>query len=108
MSLRISGPAAPSAAAPAIPAADAVAHAPVNADARRGAFLQVIAEGLGTHLADNVDHLFEPWGRELPDPAGVGVRVAEQLEVLDRCAVLWSALGDEPSRALFLKLLAFR
>ncbi|MCW2982960.1 MAG: methyltransferase FkbM family, partial [Conexibacter sp.] len=78
------------------------------ADARRAAFLQVVAEGQQTHLADNVDSLFEPWGRELPDPAGVGARLAAQLEVLDRCDVLWDALGDEPSRALLLRFLAYR
>src|ERR1700712_4717266 len=97
MSLRIGAPAAP-----------AIAHGPVTADARRAAFLQGGAGGLGTHLADNVDFLFEPWGRELPDPAGVGTRVAEQLAVLDRCDVLWPALGDDASRSLFFKLLAYR
>lgn len=99
MSLRIGAPGAP---------ATAIAHADVRADARRAAFLQVIAEGLGTHLADNVDFLFEPWGRELPDPAGAGERIAVQLEALDRCDVLWAALGDEASRDAFLKVLAFR
>jgi FkbM family methyltransferase len=96
MSLRIGAP------------APAIAHADVRADARRGAFLQVIAEGLGTHLADNVDFLFEPWGRELPDPAGAGARIATQLEVLDRCDVLWAALGDDASRDAFLRVLAYR
>lgn len=88
----------------------AIAHAPAGAapDARRAAFLQVVAEAQVTHLADNVDHLFEPWGRELPDPAGIGGRVAAALDVLDRCDVLWDRLGDEGSRALFLRFLAFR
>src|SRR4051812_39668181 len=94
--------------APAAPAA-AVAHDNELApDARRAAFLQVIAEAQATHLADNVDYLFEPWGPELPDPAGVGARVATQLEVLDRCDLLWAALGDDASRALLLRFLAFR
>jgi FkbM family methyltransferase len=89
--------------------ADAVAHAPAPApDARRGRFLQTVAEAQRTHLPDNVDFLFEPWGRELPDPAGEGERIAAQLAVLDRCDVLWDALGDEPSRDLFLRLLAYR
>jgi FkbM family methyltransferase len=89
--------------------APVITHAPgAGAADRRAAFLQVIAEGLVTHLADNVDHLFEPWGRELPDPAGVGARVAEQLDVLDRCDVVWDRLGDEASRALLLRFLAFR
>lgn len=83
-------------------------HAAVAADARRAAFLQVVAEAQQTHLADNVDHLFEPWGRALPDPAGAGERLAAQLAVLDRCEALWPALGDEASRILLLKLLAFR
>jgi FkbM family methyltransferase len=88
--------------------APAIAHADVTADARRAAFLQVVAEGLGTHLADNVDFLFEPWGCELPDPAGAGERIAKQLEVLDRCDVLWEALGDDESRGVFLRVLAYR
>jgi FkbM family methyltransferase len=75
---------------------------------RRAAFLQVVAEGQRTHLADNVDYLFEPWGRELPDPAGEGERLAQQLAILDRCDVLWNALGDEESRGLFLRFLAYR
>src|SRR4051812_11309790 len=75
---------------------------------RRARFLQVVADGQRTHLADNVDHLFEPWGRELPDPAGDGARIAEQLAVLDRCDVLWDGFGDEASRELFLRFLAYR
>jgi FkbM family methyltransferase len=86
-----------------------VAHVDGGApDARRAALLQVVAEAQGTHLADNLDMLFEPWGRELPDPAGVGTRLATQLEVLDRCAVLWDTLGDEESRALLLRYFAYR
>jgi FkbM family methyltransferase len=77
-------------------------------DDRRAAFLQVVAEAQQTHLADNVDLLFEPWGRELPDPAAVGARLATQLDVLDRCATLWAGLGDDASRALLLRFLAFR
>ena len=77
-------------------------------DDRRPRFLQTVADALGTHLADNIDHLFEPWGRELPDPATVGDRSAEQLAVLDRCDTIWRSLGDEPSRSLLLRFLAFK
>ena len=31
--------------------------------ARRARFLQVIADSLATHLPDNIDFMFEPWGR---------------------------------------------
>ncbi|HEY4096421.1 MAG TPA: FkbM family methyltransferase [Baekduia sp.] len=87
----------------------AVAHDPAPvADERRGRFLQTVADAQRTHLADNVDFLFEPWGRELPDPAGEGERLAAQLAVLDRCDVLWNGLGDEESRGLLLRLLAYR
>jgi FkbM family methyltransferase len=85
-----------------------VAHVDVVADARRAAFLQVVAEAQQTHLADNMDMLFEPWGRELPDPAGAGARLAVQLEVLDRCDTLWDGLGDDESRALLLRYFAYR
>ncbi len=78
------------------------------ADDRRERFLQVIADGVGSHLADNVDHLFEPWGRELPDPARAGGRIAQQLEVLDCADTFWRSLGDESSRSLFLRFLAYR
>jgi FkbM family methyltransferase len=89
--------------------AEPVAHDPTPiADERRGRFLQTVADAERTHLADNVDHLFEPWGRELPDPAGEGERLAAQLAVLDRCDVLWERLGDEESRGLLLRLLAYR
>jgi FkbM family methyltransferase len=91
------------------PARPAVAHLPAGAPGGpRARFLQVVADGQRTHLADNVDLLFEPWGRDLPDPAGEGERVAAQLAVLDRCATLWEHLGDEESRGLFLRLLAYR
>jgi FkbM family methyltransferase len=77
-------------------------------DDRRARFLQTIADGLGTHLADNIDYLFEPWGRELPDPATTGDRIAEQLAVLDRCDTIWRSLGDEASRSLLLRFLAYK
>lgn len=83
-------------------------HAPVAADARRAAFLAVVAEAARTVLPDNVDHLFEPWGRELPAAEGEGERIATQLAVLERCDVLWERLGDDASRELLLKFLAFR
>jgi FkbM family methyltransferase len=91
------------------PARDNLAALPGAADTdRRAAYLQVVAEAQGTHLADNVDHLFEPWGRELPDPDGAGRRIAEQLAVLDACDTLWHGLGDEASRDLLLRYLAYR
>jgi FkbM family methyltransferase len=77
-------------------------------DERRARFLQVVAEAHRTHLPDNVDFLFEPWGRELPDPAADGERLAAQLAVLDRCDVLWHHLADDESRGLLLRLLAYR
>lgn len=78
-------------------------------DARelRGRFLQLIADCQATHLADNVDTLFAPWGEELPDPARVGLRLADALDLLDRLGVIWGALGDEPSRELLLRFLAY-
>jgi FkbM family methyltransferase len=87
---------------------DAAENLTALGDDRRARFLQVVAEAQQTHLADNVDLLFEPWGRELPDPAAAGERLAAQLAVLDRCDVLWERLGDEESRGLFLRLLAYR
>jgi FkbM family methyltransferase len=75
---------------------------------RRARFLQVIAESLGTHLADNIDYLFEPWGRELPDPGLVGERIGQQLGLLERADVLWASLGDEESRSLALRFFAYR
>jgi FkbM family methyltransferase len=75
---------------------------------RRSRFLQVVSDAQATHLADNIDYLFEPWGRELPDAASVGERLAEQLEILDRATTVWEALGDEQSRDLLLRFLAFR
>ncbi len=63
---------------------------------------------MATHLADNVDYLFHPWGIELPDPAGTGRRLADELEILDRASTFWRGLGDESSRALFLRFLAYR
>ena len=78
-------------------------------DDRRAAFLGVVSAAQRTHLADNVDFLFDPWGgRELPDPAGDGERLAAQLGVLDRCDTLWAGLGDDASRALLLRFLAYR
>jgi FkbM family methyltransferase len=84
------------------------AAAPAGDADRRTRLLQVISEGLQTHIADNVDHLFHPWGCELPDPAGVGQRIAAQLEILDRADTFWRCLGDEESRSLWLRFLAYR
>jgi FkbM family methyltransferase len=74
----------------------------------RARFLQLVLEAQRTVLPDNLDPLFQPWGHGLPDPAGAGTRLAEQLEILDRCTTLWRRLGDEPSRELFLRFLAYR
>ncbi|HET6509612.1 MAG TPA: FkbM family methyltransferase [Baekduia sp.] len=89
-------------------AALAAEHVDAAPDARRAALLRVVGEAARTHLADNVDHLFDPWGAALPDPAGEGERIARQLAVLDRCDVLWDRIGDEASRALLLRFLAYR
>lgn len=80
---------------------------PLSAPAR-DAFLALVDDARETHLADNVDYLFSPWGVELPDPAGEDERIERQLEVLDRCGTFWDALGDEESRQLFLRFLAYR
>ncbi len=77
-------------------------------DDRRSRFLQTVADALGTHLADNIDYLFEPWGRQLPDPVDAGARIAEQLAILERCDTLWYSLGDEQSRSLLLRFLAYK
>jgi FkbM family methyltransferase len=61
-----------------------------------------------THLPDNLDHFFHPWGHELPDPAGEQERVAEQQTVLDQAHTIWDHMGDEASRDLFLRFLAYR
>jgi FkbM family methyltransferase len=96
------------------PADPAPSHDPfaVAAAAQRAAlravFLQVVLEAQRTVLPDNLDPLFHPWGHGLPDPAQTGARLAEQLEILDRCTTLWRRLGDDPSRELFLRFLAYR
>lgn len=105
MSTLIADP-APSAAAPAPAGASTAAAA--QRDALRARFLQVALDAQRTVLPDNLDPLFHPWGHGLPDPAGAGERLAEQLGVLDRCGTLWRRLGDEPSRELFLRFLAYK
>ncbi len=75
---------------------------------RRSQFLQTVADAWATHLADNIDYLFEPYGRELPEAAAVGERLAQQLDILDRSTTLWEALGDEQSRGLLLRFYAYR
>lgn len=96
-------------------AADAPATPPSPADAAaaqraalRARFLQLVLEAQRTVLPDNLDPLFHPWGHELPDPDRAGERLAEQLAVLDRCDTLWRRLGDDASRELLLRLLAYR
>jgi FkbM family methyltransferase len=76
--------------------------------ARRARFFQTVTEAQAIHLADNVDYLFQPFGVELPDPALVGERLDEQLSILERATTLWNALGDETSRDVLLRFLAFR
>ncbi|HUO69181.1 MAG TPA: FkbM family methyltransferase [Solirubrobacteraceae bacterium] len=77
-------------------------------DERRARFLQIVADARATHLADNVDYLFEPWGRELPATDTFGERLSVQLDVLERCGTFWEAIGDAESRELFLRWLAYR
>lgn len=81
---------------------------PTPDHARRARFLQTVAEAQATHLADNVDYLFQPFGVELPDRAQLGERLDEQLSVLERATTLWNALGDETSRELLLRFFAYR
>ena len=82
---------------------------PAGADhARRARFLQTVSEAQATHLPDNIDYLFQPLGAELPDPGHVGERLDEQLSILERATTLWNALGDEVSRDVLLRFLAFR
>ena len=92
--------------------ADPVQHAADPAagqrEALRATFLQLVLEAQRTVLPDNLDPLFHPWGHALPDPAAAGVRLAEQLGVLDRCGTLWRRLGDDASRGLFLRFLAYK
>jgi FkbM family methyltransferase len=77
-------------------------------DEARERFLQVIAEAKETRLTDNLDHFFHPGGHPLPDAAGAGARIAEQLAVLERCGTFWRGAGDENTRALLLRWLAYR
>ncbi len=77
-------------------------------DDARARFLQVLADAQQVRLADNLDHLFHPSGHPIPDPSEAGARIAEQLAVLDRCGALWRGLGDDNSRELLLRYLAYR
>lgn len=91
------------------PASDLMAVAlAAEREALRARFLQLALEAQQTVLPDNLDPLFHPWGHLLPDPAQAGARLAEQLGILDRCGTLWRRLGDEPSRELFLRFLAYK
>jgi FkbM family methyltransferase len=84
-------------------------EAPVSVDhTRRARFLQTVAEAQATHLPDNLDYLFAPFGVELPDPARTGERLDAQLSILERATALWNALGDENSRQLLLRFFAYR
>lgn len=74
----------------------------------RARFFQVVADAQQVRLPDNLDHLFHPGGHPLPDPAETGERIAEQLSVLERAGALWRGLGDENSRELLLRYLAYR
>ncbi len=85
------------------------ASAPAEPDhACRARFLQTVATAQATHLADNIDYLFQPFGVALPDPAHAGERIEEQLSILECAGTLWNALGDEASRDLLLRFLAYR
>jgi len=75
---------------------------------RRARFLQLVLEAQRTVLPDNLDPLFHPWGHALPDPAGAGERLTQQLAILDRATTLWRRLGDDRSRELFLRFLAYQ
>ena len=95
--------------APDPPLHDALAQAAAaEREARRARFLQLVLEAQGTVLPDNLDPLFHPWGHALPDPASAGERLTRQLEILDRATTLWRRVGDERSRELFLRFLAYR
>ncbi len=74
----------------------------------RAAFLQLVADASARVLPDNLDPLFHPFGHELPDPDAVGGRLHEQLAILERATVLWRQLGDDESRGLWLRFLAYR
>jgi FkbM family methyltransferase len=76
--------------------------------AARAAFLQLVSEAAATRLIDNLDRAFFPLGHPLPDAAETGARLATQMEVLERCGVLWHNMGDEQSRALLLRFFAYR
>ncbi len=98
----------PASAAP-VPAGDLMAAArAAERETLRARFLQLALEAQQTVLPDNLDPLFFPWGHALPDPAQAGERLAAQLAILDRCGTLWRRLGDEPSRELFLRFLAYK
>jgi FkbM family methyltransferase len=76
--------------------------------AARAAFLQMVSEAASTCLVDNLDRAFFPLGHPLPDQASAGERLATQMDVLDRCGVLWNSMGDQESRDLLLRFFAYR
>ena len=83
---------------------------PIDTDMREAQrlLMQLAIEVAGTSLPDNLDLHINPFGHGLPDPAKAGERLTEQLAVLGRCGSLWRNIGDEQSRALLLRLLAYR
>jgi FkbM family methyltransferase len=89
-------------------AGDEVISAPDSVDVLRARFLQVVSDARATVLADNIDYLFEPWGRALPTADQYGERIAQQLGILERCGTLWNAMGDQQSRDLLLRFFAYR
>jgi FkbM family methyltransferase len=91
-------------------AAENLATLPATPDMAqaRAMFLQLVSEAAATRLVDNLDRLFFPMGHPIPDPAGAGERLAAQLDVLDRCGVLWHSIGDQQSRELLLRFFAYR
>lgn len=71
-------------------------------------FEALIAQARRTHLADNLDHFFHPWGHELPDPEQTDERVAEQRAILAQEHTIWDCMGDAVSRELLLRFHAYR
>jgi hypothetical protein len=93
---------------PAAPAQPAPARQPADPGDRRERFRALIERARATHLPDNLDHFFHPWGHELPDPAHEDERVAQQLAILEAAGTIWERMGDEASRELLLRFLAYR
>lgn len=81
---------------------------PDAADEATRRFLQVIADTLPVTLPDNIDYLFEPYGRKLPEPGELGARIAENLDLVRRARTVREAFGDTASLELFYRFFAYR